>query len=50
MYKDIFVQNQINFLYKIKKPKFYIVKFEKNSVIKPKVYLINYILKKIINN
>lgn len=39
------VQNCSNFLKKIKEQKLYIVEFNKDDIIKPKVYPSNYIVK-----
>lgn len=59
IYKDIFldkykqsdmVEDYINFLKKIKKLKLYMIKFNKNDIIKLKIYFFNYIVKKKINN
>lgn len=54
IYKNIFInkhklsniiEKYKNFLQKIKKPRFYIIKFEKNDTIKPKIYLSDYAIK-----
>lgn len=39
------IKNYNKFLIKIENLKSYIVKFEENSVIKPKIYLFNYVVK-----